>query len=105
KELEKARVDLQQHLATAAFSQSSLSQTSSGGSQSAAAVLASAQQILASSSTLQATGRIVVNYGKHGFSGTQDVVLQDGDNITIPREPSSVNVLGQVYNPTAVIAR
>ncbi len=46
-----------------------------------------------------------MNYGKHGFSGTQDVVLQDGDNITIPREPSSVNVLGQVYTPTAVIAR
>src|SRR5579885_22916 len=105
KELDKARLDLQQQLATAAFSQSSLSQTSSGASQSTSAVLASAQQILASSSTLQASGRIVVNYGKHGFSGPEDVVLQDKDDITIPRQPSSVNVLGQVYNPTAVIAR
>src|SRR5438309_3110081 len=32
-----------------------------------------------------------------------DVVLEDGDSLIVPRRPSSVNVLGQVYAPTAIV--
>ena len=36
---------------------------------------------------------------------SQDIVLQDGDSLTVPRAPASVNVLGQVYHPTSVVVR
>ena len=32
-------------------------------------------------------------------------MLQDGDSISVPRAPTSVNVLGQVYHPTSVAVR
>ncbi len=32
-----------------------------------------------------------------------NIVLQNGDTLIIPAEPSSVQVLGQVYNPNAIV--
>jgi protein involved in polysaccharide export with SLBB domain len=109
-DLDKARVDLQQQLAQASLMQASLTaasatSSSGGASMSTTAFMATMQQILSSSSSLQATGRIVVKWTGSAFSGPDDLVLQDQDNITIPRQPSSVSVLGQVYNPTAITSR
>jgi len=37
------------------------------------------------------------------FIGTSnDLLLEDGDRLNIPSEPSTVNVLGQVYNPSTL---
>ncbi len=32
-----------------------------------------------------------------------DLRLEDGDKLLIPKEPENVNVLGEVYNPTAFL--
>ena len=34
-----------------------------------------------------------------------NVVMDDQDQVTIPRRPDSVNVLGQVYSPNAIMYR
>jgi protein involved in polysaccharide export with SLBB domain len=63
------------------------------------------QRVLAETENQQAQGRIVL----HLRSVTQlaqsatDIELEDRDEITVPKRPSSVNVLGQVYSPTAII--
>ena len=66
--------------------------------------MASMQRVLSSSATARASGRVVVKW-KDDVPGADDIILQDRDNITIPRAPSSVGVLGQVYNPTAIVSR
>jgi polysaccharide export outer membrane protein len=108
-ELDKARLDLQQQLAQATLTQASLTTASatsgSGASASTTAMMASMQQLLASSAGLQATGRVVVRWKGSKFVGPDDLLLEDKDSIMIPRQPSSVSIIGQVYNPTAVIAR
>ncbi len=108
-ELDKARLDLQQQLAQATLSQASLTAASATSAPSASAsttaMMASMQQLLASSAGLQATGRVVVRWKGSKFAGPDDLLLEDKDSIMIPRQPSSVSIIGQVYNPTAVIAR
>ena len=42
----------------------------------------------------------------HKFTGSpSDIQLVGGDTLTVPDNPRSVNVLGQVYNPTALTFR
>ncbi len=67
--------------------------------------LAYLSQILEESQGQQASGRMVVHLGPlDELVGTKDnVLLEDQDQITIPRRPSAVSVLGQVYHPTAVV--
>lgn len=52
-----------------------------------------------------AVGRMVVKVDTPGrLRGTQnDVVLLDGDTLTVPQPPASVLVLGAVRNPTSVL--
>ena len=63
------------------------------------------ESVIQESKGVQAQGRVVIhlepvpNLRHSGY----DLVLEDGDQLIIPRRPSSVNVLGQVYNPTAVV--
>ncbi len=70
-----------------------------------AAALAAMQQALASADSRQAVGRIVMRLTTlQALSGAPDnLPLENRDHIVIPRMPSSVNVLGQVYNPTAIV--
>ncbi|MBE3602907.1 SLBB domain-containing protein [bacterium] len=70
-----------------------------------AAALAAMQQALASADSSQAVGRIVLHLTTlQALSGTpDDLALENRDHIVIPRMPASVNVLGQVYNPTAIV--
>jgi protein involved in polysaccharide export with SLBB domain len=38
------------------------------------------------------------------FKGSSsDMVLEDGDELQVPQKPDTVNVLGEVYNPTSLI--
>ena len=50
------------------------------------------------------TGRVVVDLKPVDklAQTTSDLVLEDGDTIFIPKKPSTVSVLGAVYNPTAL---
>ena len=42
---------------------------------------------------------------RRSLTHADDPVLEEDDAIDIPRRPSSVSVLGQVYSPTSVLAR
>ncbi len=50
-------------------------------------------------------GRLVIALGKvEKFEGTEDdVILQDGDSLTVPITPADVTVLGSVRNPSSII--
>jgi protein involved in polysaccharide export with SLBB domain len=78
---------------------------SGGDKMAAAGALASMQRVLADTENQQAKGRIVLhlrsleNLARSGA----DIELEDRDEVTIPKRPASVNVLGQVYSPTAII--
>jgi len=50
-------------------------------------------------------GRLVINIASsNGFEQTKsDVLIEDGDKLYIPQRPSSVQVLGGVYNASSII--
>jgi len=55
--------------------------------------------------SVEAEGRLVINLqDSESFAVSRNnVVVQGGDTLEVPQTPSSVNVLGQVYNPTSLI--
>lgn len=63
------------------------------------------QHLLSEAQGVQVSGRLVISTasGTDQIPPSQNVVLQDKDEIVIPRQPVAVNVLGQVYNPTAIV--
>ncbi len=63
-----------------------------------------AQQLLAQSESQQAVGRVVIRLSSLDAVGesADHLVLQDDDQLIIPKQPGSVNILGQVYNPTSI---
>jgi len=74
--------------------------------------VAAQKQFLASERVLvekmreaRASGRVVVSLEKPGLlRGTSsDLVLEDMDELHIPQKSLTVNVLGAVYNPTALV--
>jgi len=61
--------------------------------------------LLARLRTVQAQGRIIIRLSETDkLEGTEnDIVIEPGDQLMVPRTPQVVNVLGRVYNPTAVV--
>ena len=52
----------------------------------------------------QATGRIVLPFTDAHFpESTANLVLEDGDSLSIPRRSNTVTVQGHVFNPTTVV--
>ena len=53
----------------------------------------------------RATGRVIISLGSlSSFRGSStDLTLEDGDALHIPKQMNTVNVMGSVYNPTALI--
>jgi len=49
-------------------------------------------------------GRMVIQLDDLEYfkGGAQDIVVEDGDRLVVPTVPSSVQIIGNVYNPTAV---
>jgi protein involved in polysaccharide export with SLBB domain len=79
---------------------------SSGAGTKVAVQMATLQQLLSQAQNTQADGRVVIKLDEATVRPiASKVTLQDGDNITIPVKPSSVNVLGQVNNPTSIFAQ
>ena len=54
---------------------------------------------------VRASGRVVIRLQPLPvFSGSEhDLALEDGDTLTVPSTPNIVTVIGQVYNPTAIV--
>jgi protein involved in polysaccharide export with SLBB domain len=72
--------------------------------QEKAAALKMLKDMITQSGQEQAVGRIVLNPNSLAElpSSTSDIALEDHDEIIIPKRPSSVNVMGEVYGATAV---
>jgi polysaccharide biosynthesis/export protein len=81
------------------------SQSDNGGNAGRVAQLMRLQQVLDASESNGAMGRVVLHLTTVAAlqNSREDLVLEDGDSITVPQRPVAVNVLGEVYNPTAII--
>jgi len=88
------------NLALAASAASSSQDLASG-----AAAQTSEQGLLASLRQIRATGRIVLRFSpdSSGAAGIPDVPLEDGDRFIVPPVPSSVNVVGSVYDQNSFL--
>ena len=69
--------------------------------------LNSLERVLTETEGQQAQGRLVIHmHPLNELANSPDnVVLVDQDQVTIPRRPDAVNVLGQVYSPNAIVFR
>ncbi len=67
--------------------------------------VAQKKELIARLKAAAVTGRIVIRMlPLSQFKGSEyDIELEDGDTLNIPMTPSSVMVLGRVYNPNAIL--
>lgn len=102
--LTELRERLQQEVfrATSAGTQASLSKEDIEAQK---VQLEARQGLLKRLEQVKASGRVVVRLQPLPvFAGSEyDVILEEGDELTVPRDPGTVNVLGQVYNPTSLM--
>lgn len=72
---------------------------------SGAAAQNSERELLASLRQIRATGRIVLNLNpdSSGISNLPEIKMEDGDRFVIPAIPSTVNVVGAVYNQNSFL--
>jgi protein involved in polysaccharide export with SLBB domain len=104
KSLDQARARIQSQIARAALMPEENKQQAVNVEQKAAA-LSMITSLLSQSSHQQATGRIVLASmdSLPALAVSSDnIKLDDKDQVIVPRRPNWVNVLGQVYGPTAV---
>jgi protein involved in polysaccharide export with SLBB domain len=85
--------------------QSAISIAASSQSGELPQLLAAQQAILTQLHTVRATGRVAlpVKPTDHELSNFPDIAMEDNDRLTIPRVPSTVSVVGNVYNPGSFI--
>jgi len=70
------------------------------------AIQSQERDLLAKLRAAKPIGRLTIKLGEDltAFEKTPyDIELEEGDSITIPERPASVNVMGSLYNPTAFI--
>jgi protein involved in polysaccharide export with SLBB domain len=104
--LNQARTRLQEAILRAKMNpgtSATLSQTPDNSGNDA--TLTMLQQVLSQSESQQAQGRLVVHLKPlDELVNTPDnIAMVDQDILTIPRRPAGVNVLGQVYSPSAIV--
>jgi protein involved in polysaccharide export with SLBB domain len=99
-QLEQARTRLQHELVRLA-----LLPHQAGQADTTADTLNSIREVLTQAETTQATGRIVVKIGSIEAleRSPENIVLENEDRLVIPVQPAAVQVLGQVYNPNAIV--
>jgi hypothetical protein len=109
--LDQARARLQEEVAQMAMMQSQLAAASSSSStptpnqNSGTPTLMLLQNVLTTAQNEQAQGRVIISYhGRIESAASQDLLLQDGDHIDVPLHPSSISVLGEVYNPGSFLS-
>ncbi len=108
KKLEEIANRLEREVQAAAISRSknvTTAEEAASLSQDAAAQ----QGLIAKLRQVKATGRIVLEYASDerimGLNSLPDIALEDGDRLVVPSVPSTINVLGSVYNENAFIFR
>jgi protein involved in polysaccharide export with SLBB domain len=64
------------------------------------------KQLLDKLKTSEPTGRMVINLTEvlHVPSSEYDLELRPGDRLIVDKRPDHVNVMGEVYNPTALLS-
>ena len=100
-QLAQARLRLQQDIARVALMPKQKEQGQETGLESLNAL----RVILSQSEAQEAVGRVVIHISSiNTLERTQDnVVLENEDRLVVPTQPVSVQVLGQVYNPNAIL--
>ena len=101
-QLDQARTRLQQDMARLA-----LMPHQAGQGDTSTETLAAIREILTESQNSEATGRVVVkiNSIESLERSPENIVLENEDRLIIPIQPAAVQVLGQVYNPNAIVFR
>ncbi len=62
------------------------------------------KELIAKLKTVRIEGRVVIKLSRNEFQGSKyDLELESGDFLTIPRVPGIINVVGEVFNPTALL--
>jgi protein involved in polysaccharide export with SLBB domain len=102
--LDEYSSDLEQDIDRASVNRS----TSAVTVQEAAAVsssLESQRALVQKLKLVRATGRIVLHIApnSHSVSDIPDIPLEDGDSFVVPSKPSSVSVIGSVYDQNAFV--
>ena len=99
-QLELARTRLQHELVRLA-----LMPHQAGQADTSADTLNSIREVLTQAETTQATGRVVVKISSLETleRSPENIVLENEDRLVIPVQPAAVQVLGQVYNPNAIV--
>jgi protein involved in polysaccharide export with SLBB domain len=71
---------------------------------SASTAVTQKQDILATLRSLRASGRMVIKMEEPArlAKGSNDMELEDGDTLFIPKKPSGVQVMGEVFSSTAI---
>jgi len=67
--------------------------------------LAAEKNLIAKLREAKSTGRVVISLLPTSVlkDASLDMVLESGDSLHVPKSPGTVNVLGAVYNPSALI--
>jgi polysaccharide biosynthesis/export protein len=104
KRLEQFVNEMERDLERAAGRRTNLPSTAEE-TQAFAAQLQSERRTLEQMRSLQATGRIVLNFEPDGDNAGKlmNLALEDGDRFVVPGRPATVNVLGEVYNQSAFL--
>ncbi len=111
KRLDEARARLQQSIMRIQMNPGTLNQAAqSQGNQNPATspqTLNALERVLTETEGQQAQGRLVIHmHPLNELANSPDnVVLVDQDQVTVPRRPDAINVLGQVYSPNAIVFR
>lgn len=107
--LQQARLNQYVQNLSIEIQRNTLNAANSSASSQDAAVAAGAQkseqQLLARLKQVHATGRIVLDLKPTsvGIASLPNIVLQDGDRFVVPAVPSTVNVVGAVYDQNSFL--
>lgn len=109
REIQEQRMDqMLQHLEESLFTQSSQAASSAADAEAVQmqeAQVKAQQALISKLRSLEADGRVVVKLMPLSeLAGSKfDMRLEDGDTLHIPKEPGIVTVMGEVFNPTALL--
>jgi protein involved in polysaccharide export with SLBB domain len=102
--LDKLIFEMEQELAasSAAAASGALSQEDVAAGKAA---MAARRMLLDKLKAADVTGRVIVRLADlDKLKGSKyDIILEDGDELHVPKEPGVVNVMGSVYNPTSLV--
>ncbi|HKM53889.1 MAG TPA: SLBB domain-containing protein, partial [Isosphaeraceae bacterium] len=105
KRLDQTREQLKSALIRFTLVKAQSEETSDATKSAKAEEFAKVEQLLGNSEGQQAVGRVVLHLSTiDGLVDSYDnVVLENADEIVVPRRPEAIPVLGQVYNPSSIV--